>query len=81
MLHENKHITQRYTLAEIRAQMDEGEYSAELLLHHLCLHANDMQRENTKLRAALDNPHAEREALAEKINAFLANAQVEARRK
>jgi hypothetical protein len=42
-LHENKHITNRYTLAEIREQMVDGEYSAELLLHHLCLHANEMQ--------------------------------------
>jgi hypothetical protein len=54
-LHENKHITNRYTLAEIKAQMKDGEYSAELLLHHLCLHANEMQRANDRLRTHLDH--------------------------
>jgi hypothetical protein len=42
-LPENKHITKRYTLAEIKEQMEAGEYSAELLLQHLCAHTNDMQ--------------------------------------
>lgn len=52
-LPENKHITKGYTLAEIKAQIEEGEYSAELLLQHLCANANEIQRENAQLREAL----------------------------
>jgi hypothetical protein len=65
-LHENKHITNRYTLAEIHEQMVNGEYSAELLLHHLCLHANEMQSrlEISQLEKFKEAAHTLRQAAA-----------------
>ena len=42
-LPENKHITKCFSTREIAEKMNEGEYSAEMLLQHLAIHWNRVE--------------------------------------
>ena len=42
-LPENKHITECFSTREIAEKMNDGEYSAEMLLQHLALHWNRVE--------------------------------------
>ena len=42
-LPENKHITKCFSTREIAEKMNDGEYSAEMLLQHLAIHWNRVE--------------------------------------
>ena len=42
-LPENKHITECFSTREIAEKMNDGEYSAEMLLQHLAIHWNRVE--------------------------------------
>jgi hypothetical protein len=56
----NPHITEPYTLEQIREKLESGDYSAELMVQHLAIHVNRLQAECRALAINLDVPPVEK---------------------
>ena len=79
-LPENKHITKCFPTREIAEKMNDGEYSAEMLLQHLAIHWNrveawgEMSDSDLRLRCG-ELTAQEIRTVRAVLNAILANTQ------
>ena len=80
-LPENKHITKCFSTREIAEKMNDGEYSAEMLLQHLAIHWNrveawgEMSDSDLRLRCG-ELTAQEIRTVRAVLNAILANVRV-----
>ena len=84
-LPENKHITKCFSTREIAEKMNDGEYSAEMLLQHLAIQWNRVEAfgemSDSKLRLRCGELTAQEiRTVRAVLNAILANAEGETRR-
>ena len=83
-LPENKHITECFSTREIAEKMNDGEYSAEMLLQHLALHWNRVEEWGALSDAGLrlrcgELTAQEIRTVRAVLNAILANAEGDTR--
>ena len=80
-LPENKHITKCFSTREIAEKMNDGEYSAEMLLQHLAIHWNrveafgELSDSGLRLRCG-ELTAQEIRTVRAVLNAILANMEV-----
>lgn len=85
-LPENKHITKCFSTREIAEKMNDGEYSAEMLLQHLAIHWNrveawgEMSDSDLRLRCG-ELTAQEIRTVRAVLNAILANGEYEPRQR
>ena len=83
-LPENKHITECFSTREIAEKMNDGEYSAEMLLQHLAIHWNrveawgELSDSGLRLRCG-ELTAQEIRTVRAVLNAILANTKAEPR--
>ena len=83
-LPENKHITKCFSTREIAEKMNDGEYSAEMLLQHLAIHWNrveawgELSDSDLRLRCG-ELTAQEIRTVRAVLNAILANGEYEPR--
>ena len=83
-LPENKHITKCFSTREIAEKMNDGEYSAEMLLQHLAIHWNrveawgELSDSGLRLRCG-ELTAQEIRTVRAVLNAILANGEYEPR--